>query len=1258
MADAPSNSAAGKPLLFLTTGTVEKALFSITCTTCRRRLAVRSAEVVGAILDCPKCGSFVQVVPPEDWVPPGKTRADADEAVQDKGPKPTPQRPAGSAQEGARPTPTPPSPTTKKSISPEKAAPVVLPAVPSQVAATSALAAAFCPPPEVAGPVAPPVVVKAAAQPVLAPGSSGRMKPVAAASAAAAVPAMASAGITSSQPIAPAALSASGATVGEAGPAAWLAVPPFWARWLMLAVAPMVGMGIVVGIWAVFLAPNRQVPTPASVAQKSDEPPETEPSPKPEEKTHPKAAPARFDRRWLPDGTRLVVSLRASRLAKQPQTDKLLGPMDALWRKSAGAILRSFELSMDKVQRLTWASTDLANWPERCVAVIELEEGQSAGTLATKGQAVDVGAANLAYRRLSGEAYPNVPGNGERGAATHWPHPFAMLDERTIVTGHEELLRGLAQRGEFRPESAPLDRLLKAVVPEGDVTVLVDLVAARKAGWGLPAGWLDVWPAGKKPWRHLWEVPEGVACALYGSGMLRSELALVCEGESTAEKVRAALDEFLPAAKKALGDNVKSLQEKLDKREVPADAADRYKLLLDQGLAAIQAARWDAADGTVWVRMNWGQNPLTAADAAVDSYSLMRDDWLSAGLEADKKTHARLIKGLHAHLKTDGAFPAGASGSALVAPDTRLSWIAATLPYLDHADWHQKLKFPFAWNGPQNREVARLALPEVINPVLGPNATEAGFPVTQYVGVSGLGEDAGTLPANDPRAGVFGNARPTRVEDIADGASCTIAMMGVSARNGAWAQGGSSTVRPLTQRPYVNGPDGFGSGQPNGMLVTMADGAVRFLSDKTDPRVIEQMVTIRGGERLDMASLDRQSPPVPAAGPVPEKIEPKLAAKPESPAPKEKPAPRPKPRPVREENDLDARFAHVIPKIDLPEMPLLDAVTLLAALANVRVAFDTDAMQELGVTLHDPVAVNLAGVTIAKALDTVAADQRLTCAVEHGQLLITSPPAHRELLRPARYRVEDLVADDAQALSGIAALVQQLIVPDSWQSNGGRGTIEAKDGSLAVLQTGNVHAQIIAFCEKLRVARGKPLRSRLNPELFAMTTRTARAKPVLDRPVTANYQNARLVEVLDFLKKSSGCEVLIDWPDLAAEGIKDDVKATLQVAKKPLSAALGELLAPLKLNYRVVDAKVLEVSTAKTVASRLELEFYPAAALLAKEQPAALVARLRGRLAGASWSDSGGAGVLLVEAPSQCLLVLQSQPVQAALEAALAEKGK
>ena len=65
--------------------------------------------------------------------------------------------------------------------------------------------------------------------------------------------------------------------------------------------------------------------------------------------------------------------------------------------------------------------------------------------------------------------------------------------------------------------------------------------------------------------------------------------------------------------------------------------------------------------------------------------------------------------GLLGYQEAEGHFPAGASGGTLLPPETRLSWIAALLPYFGHRDWHRQLEFGYSWNSPQNRPVSRAA---------------------------------------------------------------------------------------------------------------------------------------------------------------------------------------------------------------------------------------------------------------------------------------------------------------------------------------------------------------------------------------------------------------------------------------------------------------------------------------------------------------------------------------------------------------------
>ena len=123
---------------------------------------------------------------------------------------------------------------------------------------------------------------------------------------------------------------------------------------------------------------------------------------------------------------------------------------------------------------------------------------------------------------------------------------------------------------------------------------------------------------------------------------------------------------------------------------------------------------------------------------------------------------------------------------------------------------------------------------------------------------------------------------------------------------------------------------------------------------------------------------------------------------------------------------------------------------------------------------------------------------------------------------------------------------------------------------------------------------------------------------------------------------------------MAAQGTPSQLTAKLSADQQPLGEALDELLRPLGLGFRVIDAQTLQITTRQAVAARPELEFYPLADLLAEgETGSSLMGKIRAQVAGGTWSDANGPGVLGFDKPSTCLLVLQSQPVQFELQALL-----
>ncbi len=141
--------------------------------------------------------------------------------------------------------------------------------------------------------------------------------------------------------------------------------------------------------------------------------------------------------------------------------------------------------------------------------------------------------------------------------------------------------------------------------------------------------------------------------------------------------------------------------------------------------------------------------------------------------------------------------------------------------------------------------------PVFINPAVG-EVKRGDYALTHYVGWGGLGADGPLLPATDHRAGCFAYDRGTRMTDIKDGLSNTAMVSEASSDYGSWAAGGPATIRSLTTKPYVNGPDGIGGPYRGGCFVGFADMSVHFISKQIDPSVMESIMTISGGESISI----------------------------------------------------------------------------------------------------------------------------------------------------------------------------------------------------------------------------------------------------------------------------------------------------------------------------------------------------------------------------------------------------------------------
>jgi len=225
-----------------------------------------------------------------------------------------------------------------------------------------------------------------------------------------------------------------------------------------------------------------------------------------------------------------------------------------------------------------------------------------------------------------------------------------------------------------------------------------------------------------------------------------------------------------------------------------------------------------------------------------------------AARRAQSKNNLKQI-GLAVHNYADSYqhLPVGTIPNAdLEKPEDRLSFFVGLLPYLDQAALYNGINQKESWNAETHATLLKVQLPVLINPSQAELPMTDGYAPTTYVGIAGIGKDAPTLKVNDPKAGMFGYERKTKFSDVRDGLSNTMMVTEAYKNLGPWAQGGTSTIRSLTSKPYVNGDDGIGRGKGSGGVhILMGDGSVRFVSENINAETFEALSTINGGERID-----------------------------------------------------------------------------------------------------------------------------------------------------------------------------------------------------------------------------------------------------------------------------------------------------------------------------------------------------------------------------------------------------------------------
>ncbi len=207
--------------------------------------------------------------------------------------------------------------------------------------------------------------------------------------------------------------------------------------------------------------------------------------------------------------------------------------------------------------------------------------------------------------------------------------------------------------------------------------------------------------------------------------------------------------------------------------------------------------------------------------------------------------------GIHNSHDSNGHFPLAAVPAAGLPPEGRLSWLVALSPYVEATDFFVRMDRKKGWEAEENRYVAVSTTFWLECTACRDRPPVSTLVPTPYVGITGLGPEAASLPQGHPRAGPFAYGRKLVFGEILGRTSSLMVVAETGRTSGAWTAGGTATARGLEEgEPYL-GPEGQLGGRHWGTAqVLIADGSVRPLPENTHPRLLRALATIEGSEEV------------------------------------------------------------------------------------------------------------------------------------------------------------------------------------------------------------------------------------------------------------------------------------------------------------------------------------------------------------------------------------------------------------------------
>ena len=215
----------------------------------------------------------------------------------------------------------------------------------------------------------------------------------------------------------------------------------------------------------------------------------------------------------------------------------------------------------------------------------------------------------------------------------------------------------------------------------------------------------------------------------------------------------------------------------------------------------------------------------------------------ATGLQATGKHLLEIGVALNRHHDQHSAFPVGGvfSHDAAGLVKGQHGWMTFLLPFLGEHDLYLLIDQDQSYDDPANRA----AMSRDVEAYFAAGGDRAkivqGYAVSHFAGVGGEIDDKAGLS----HVGIFQRDEAVKRDEVTDGLSNTLI---VGELPGSFPPWGDPENWRTTGRGINKDANGFGNATRTGATFLLGDGSVKFLSNKTDPKLLRKLSTRDGGE--------------------------------------------------------------------------------------------------------------------------------------------------------------------------------------------------------------------------------------------------------------------------------------------------------------------------------------------------------------------------------------------------------------------------